>query len=128
MTQNLYLFELSDVFANQVYLPYSSGVVWSYCNDKDIIKENYRLKKWFYYRQTAAEILDQIESPDILAFSCFMWNWNLNCQIAQAVKEIYPDCLIVFGGQHQPLSDRNDGFFQEHPYVKNFTYNIHEVL
>ena len=117
MRKNLYLFELSDIFANQVYLPYSSGVVWSYSKNKQIIRDNYDLKDWFYYRQDIGNILSKIDEPDVLAFSCFMWNWNLNCDIAKAVKNKYPNCLIVFGGQHQPMQDRNDGFFESHPYV-----------
>jgi hypothetical protein len=80
--KNLYLFELSDIFANQVYLPYSSGVVWSYCKTKPEVNQNYELKEWFYYRETLEEIVSRIESPDVLGFSCFMWNWNLNCDIA----------------------------------------------
>jgi radical SAM superfamily enzyme YgiQ (UPF0313 family) len=115
--KNVYLCELSDVFANQVYLPYSSGVVWSYCKSKPEVNQNYKLKEWFYYREELEEILARIESPDIIGFSCFMWNWNLNCDIAKAVKEKHPECLIVFGGQHQPMSDRHRGFFKEHPYV-----------
>ena len=117
MMKNLYIFELSDVFANQVYFPYSSGVVWSYSKNKPMIKENYALKKWFYYRDDLEKIIDEIKEPDILAFSCFMWNWNLNCDIAEIIKKRHPKCLIVFGGQHQPLADRNEGFFQEYPYV-----------
>ncbi len=115
--KNVYLFELSDIFANQVYLPYSSGVVWSYCKAKPEISENYQLVDWFYYREDLETILSKIENPDVLGFSCFMWNWNLNCDIAKKVKEKYPDCLIVFGGQHQPMQDRSDNFFEEHPFV-----------
>ena len=117
MKRNLYLFELSDIFANQVYLPYSSGVVWSYCKSKELVKDNYELKEWFYYRDKLETILSKIENPDILAFSCFMWNWNMNCDIANYIKMIYPHCTIIFGGQHQPLTDRNEGFFKKHPYV-----------
>lgn len=117
MKKNIYLFELSDIFANQVYLPYSSGVVWSYCKSKKIVQDNYQLKNWFYYREELETILNKIEAPDVLAFSCFMWNWNLNCDIAKYVKNKYPDCLIVFGGQHQPLSDRSLGFFDKYPYI-----------
>ena len=115
--KNLYLLELSDIFANQVYLPYCSGVVWAYCNAKPEIAENYILKDWFYYRQNAGEIISKIKDPDVLAFSCFMWNWELNCEIAQAVKEKYPNCLVVFGGQHQPMGDRNQGFFEKYNFV-----------
>ena len=117
MKKNLYLFELSDIFANQVYLPYSSGVVWSYSKNKEIIRDNYDLKDWFYYREDINNILSRIDKPDILGFSCFMWNWNINCDIAKIVKQKFPDCLVVFGGQHQPMQDRNDGFFHSHPYV-----------
>jgi radical SAM superfamily enzyme YgiQ (UPF0313 family) len=115
--KNLYLFELSDVFANQVYLPYSTGVVWAYAQKDDVVKANYKLKNWFYYRDSVEKIIDQIEDPDVIGFSCFMWNWELNCQIVKIVKDKYPKCLIVFGGQHQPLADRHTGFFQRYPNV-----------
>ena len=115
--KNIYLFELSDVFADQVYLPYSSGVVWSYVKNIKEIKENYILKDWFYAREEAEDIIAKIKDPNILLFSCFMWNWNLNCQIAKTIKEKYPNCKIIYGGQHQPLADRAKGFFEEHPYV-----------
>ena len=39
--KNIYLFELSDVFADQVYLPYSSGVVWSYVKNIKEIKHGH---------------------------------------------------------------------------------------
>lgn len=115
--KNLYLFELSDVFDNQVYLPYCSGVVWSYVKNDPFIQKNYELKDWFYARDDASNIINKIEDPDILLFSCFMWNWSLNCEIAKIIKKIYPKCKIMFGGQHQPLADRNKGFFKEYPYV-----------
>ena len=115
--KNIYLFELSDVFANQVYLPYSSGVVWSYLKINKEINKQYKLQDWFFAREDAISIISKIKNPDILLFSCFMWNWNLNCEIAKAIKEKYPNCLILYGGQHQPLSDRNKGFFKKYPYV-----------
>ncbi len=115
--KNIYLFELSDIFANQVYLPYSSGVIWSYIKNDPYIKENYLLKDWFYFRDDSTNILDQISEPDILIFSCFMWNWELNCLIAKNIKKTYPKTLIIFGGQHQPMADRNTGFFEKYTFV-----------
>ena len=46
-----------------------------------------------------------------------MWNWSLNCEIARKIKNKYPNVLIVFGGQHQPLPDRNKDFFSLYPFV-----------
>ena len=45
--KNLYLFELSDVFDKQVYLPYCSGVVWSYVKNDSFIKKIILLKIGF---------------------------------------------------------------------------------
>ena len=89
---NLYLFELSDIFDKQVYLPYSSGVVWSYIKEDPTIKKKYILKDWFYYRDDSENIIKKIKDPQILLFSCFMWNWNLNCEIAKTIKQKYPKC------------------------------------
>jgi len=113
----IYLFELSDVFADQVYLPYSSGTVLSYVNSHLDIKKNFKLADWFFAREDVSSIVKKIHNPDVLLFSCFMWNWNLNCEIAKIVKQKYPNALVCFGGQHQPLPDRNKNFFQEYPYV-----------
>ena len=70
--KKLYIFELSDIFANQVYLPYSSGVVWSHVKNDPYIKKNYELKDWFFAREDAQSIISKIVDPDILIFSCFM--------------------------------------------------------
>jgi len=115
--RSLYLFELSDVFDNQVYLPYSSGVVASYIFANQEISENYKLADWFYYRQEVEDILTKIENPSVVGFSCFVWNWNINLALAKAIKEKFPNCLIVFGGQQQPLADRVGSFFIDHSYV-----------
>jgi len=115
--KNLYIFELSDIFDHQVYLPYSSGVVWSHIKQHPFIKKNYLLKDWFFARDDAKNIINTIKDPDVLIFSCFMWNWNLNCEISEEIKKKFPKCKIYFGGQHQPLSDRNTGFFKKFPFV-----------
>jgi putative methyltransferase len=115
--RRLYFLELSDVFDHQVYLPYSSGVVAAYVLENPTVRDNYDLAGWFYYRQDAHEIVDKIVDPDVVGFSCFIWNWRLNLEIAKAVKARYPKCLVVFGGQQQPLADRVGNFFKEHPYV-----------
>ena len=48
--KNIYLFEINDVIANQMKLPYSTGLIWSYCIEEKLVEDNYALDGWFYYR------------------------------------------------------------------------------
>lgn len=52
---------------------------------------------------------------DVLGLSCYAWNWDLQCEIARAVKAAQPQCLVVAGGPEPDYKDRN--FFQMHPYI-----------
>lgn len=117
MKKNIYLFEINDILANQVKLPYSVGLIWSYCSTKENIVNNYNLADIFWWRRTTEQILDDMEEPSVVGFSCFVWNWNNNIEIAKRIKERWPKCLIVFGGWQVPMSDRIQGFFHKYPFV-----------
>jgi putative methyltransferase len=104
--KNLYILELSDKYGNQVRLPYSTGLIWSYCKTFDKIENNYKLSEWFYYKDNIEKIIEKIINPDVIIFSCYVWNWEYNKKIAKFIKEKYPNCLTVCGGPHVPHSDQ----------------------
>ena len=79
--KNLYLFEISDVLASQAKLPYSTGLIWSYCLEEEKIPENYNLANWFWYKDddnTVDAIFEKIENPSIIGLATFIWNWKWN--------------------------------------------------
>jgi len=39
-----------------------------------------------------------LEKPDIVAFSCYIWNIGFVKYLSRHIKLINPDCLILFGG------------------------------
>ena len=120
MKKNIYLFEIEDVIANQAKLPYRTGLIWSYCQEIDQIKINYKLDGWYWFRDednTIDNIFKKIDNPSVVAFSCFVWNWNWNIQLAEKIKKKWPKCLIIIGGWQPPISDRSKGFFQKYPYI-----------
>ena len=125
--KNIYLFEINDVIANQMKLPYSTGLVWSYCIEDKGIVDNYKLDGWFYYRQDLDIIFNQIKEPNIVGFNCFVWNWEFNKKMAKRIKDSFPDSVIVFGGWQQPTADRSAGFFEKHPYVDILVHGEGEV-
>ena len=125
LKDNVYLFEINDVLANQAKLPYSIGLIWSYCSARQLVDDNYQLSEVFWWRQSTEEILNKMKEPSVIGFSCFVWNWNNNIEIAKKIKERWPNCLIVFGGWQVPMSDRAQGFFEKHPFVD---IAVHEIL
>lgn len=128
--KNLYILELSEIFDKEVRLPYSTGVIWSYCKQNEVIKNNYNLKEWFYRKESPANIIEQIVDPDVMIVSSFVWNWEFNKKIAREVKEVYPNCITIFGGPMVPTPEMfksegvhpywectMDNWFDDYPYI-----------
>ena len=64
--KNAYLFEINDIIANQIKLPYSTGLIWSHCLLNEEIKNNYDLAGWFYYREDQEDILAKVKDPHVI--------------------------------------------------------------
>ncbi len=62
-----------------------------------------------------------MEEPAVVGFSCYLWNWEYNKELAKAVRIAFPCCLVVFGGTQVPNASEN--FFVEHPYVDILVHN-----
>lgn len=97
-----------------MYFPYSSGLLWKYSSEDKFILDHYELQPFLFKREPVDKILEYYDNPDVACFSCSMWNWRLNLAIAQAVKDRYPKCLIIFGGPQVPVSS---DFYSKYPFV-----------
>ena len=99
---NVYLVQPNyDFGPNQIpefYLPYTVGILWSYAAQFDIIKNNFKLAEIIFKRENIDTVVSRIENPKVVAFSCYVWNWEYNKELAKKIKEKYPNCIIVFGG------------------------------
>jgi len=87
------------------YLPYSVGMLWSYALTNKIIKNNLRLDKLVYKRESIEELASTLAKNDIVAFSTYVWNRNYNFKLAQTIKKLNPNVLIVFGGPEPPITN-----------------------
>lgn len=98
--KNVYLIqaEITSGPINEHYLPFSVGCIWSYANQFEDIKSNFKLCDVIWRRDRQTTVLDKIIDPDIVGFSCYVWNHNWNLTLAKKIKNKYPNCLIVFGG------------------------------
>lgn len=97
--KKIYLTQINNVIAEATFLPLSVGYLWEYCKTQT---HDYVLGGILFERDTVENYLKQIENPDILAISTYVWNWNISRNLARAVKQKYPNCLIVMGGPQVP--------------------------
>jgi putative methyltransferase len=122
MKKKLYFIEVDSVYSNfekKLKLPYSTGLIWSYCLQNQEIKNNYELAEWICYRDDIDVVFNKIKNPSIVGFSCFTWNWKFNKTLAQKIKDKYPSCLIVFGGKEPP----NEQWLSQNPkWFKSYSY------
>lgn len=66
----------------------------SYCGGYNIILKEYTIN------DQISDIIDGIygENPDIVGFSCYIWNIDMVRKICGSVKKILPGCSILLGG------------------------------
>jgi len=135
MKNNLYLFQPQEVINTgddkNYWLPYSAACVWSYVNQYDDISENYELKDIFFKRDDHDFILNTLENPFLVGFSCFIWNENYCLSLAEKIKKKWSNCFIVFGGEQSSKKHTNCSFID---YIvvsegeKTFLEILREVL
>ena len=100
---------------NAHYLPYSAGIILSYALSQDHIKSQWELADLIWRRDPIESTAQQLKHNDIVAFSTYVWNRRYNYALAQRVKELNPDCVIVFGGPEPAITDPR--LFEKHPFM-----------
>ena len=125
--KNIYLLQLTsplidssvgvEMSSNKsAFLPYSIGLLWSYSLQNKIISDNFILKDLAFNIDNLDHYIDNMEQPDIVATSNYMWNSNKHLYILKKIKEWYPNCLIICGGPHVPKSN-DSKWYNMHDYV-----------
>ena len=109
------------------YLPYSSGLLWSYAQTIPEIKESFELDKMIYKRDPMDELANSLSTNHVVAFSTYVWNRNYNFKLAHKIKQLNPDVLIVFGGPEPPVTNPNI-FTEILPFVDIVVKNEGELV
>lgn len=65
-----------------------------------------------------SDILAEIykQSPDIIAFSCYIWNWNMIRDLLKEIPKILPECPIWLGGPE--VSFQASDILEQYPSVE----------
>lgn len=97
------------------YLPIASGLLRAYAETNPEIKKHYQFMPFHYHMDSMDNIMGKYENPEVAAFSLSMWNEQLNLKVAEAVKNRWPACLVVFGGPQVPQHPQD--YFKKHPFI-----------
>lgn len=125
MKHNVYLSQISTQYGESLFLPYSVGLLQAYAQSIPALRDAYAFKGFLVGRSRIPTVVSRMEDPAVLGLSCYVWNWEYSKALAHAVKQAYPDCLIVMGGPQVP--DKSEGFFAEHPYVDVLVHGEGEI-
>ncbi len=102
--KKLYFVQAGFAFDKSVYLPYATGCLAAYSLQFADFRENYELGGFFYKREKIDSIVCKMSNPGVVAFSNYAWNVEFNKALSKRIKELYPECVIIYGGH----SVRND--------------------
>lgn len=92
-------------------LPYASGTLAAYIKENFSGNETFILPDRISNYASDGIIVEHIirNTPDIIAFSNYLWNVERHLNIANILKEELSDCTIIFGGPECS----SDGFLFE---------------
>ena len=79
-----------------------------------------------FLREKVDAIINKINNVDVLAMSCYIWNWNHSLTLAKKAKEVYPNIKVVLGGPQVPDFDKQ--FLVNHPYIDAVVTNEGEIV
>jgi tRNA A37 methylthiotransferase MiaB len=100
---------------NAHYLPYSAGVIWSYAKADPWVEQNFECTDMVWQRESVEPLACKLAQNDVVAFSTYVWNHQYNYTLARLVKQLNPQCLIVFGGPEPAVTDLD--LFRKEPYM-----------
>ncbi len=122
--RNVYLFQPTFYNPDGIFLPYAIGALASYAWKFEDIAEQYELKDCFFKREQPDLLVSGLEEPFLVGFSSYMWNIEYNKCLAQKIKERFPSCIVLFGGQQIP---DESSMLETYPFIDILIHREGEV-
>ena len=112
-----------SITKDRFFLPYSAATIWAYIasfNDESI-----KLNQLVFKRDPIQLTAQVLAKDDVVGFSTYMWNREYNLKLAESIKQINPNCIIVFGGPEMEIL--NPALFTMFPFIDMHVINEGEI-
>lgn len=100
MKKNVYMFQADYLHGNNAFLPYAVGTLIASAEADERLADAYCFHSPIFIRERTNDALAKLETPYLVGFSNYIWNFEYNKALAKKIKDRFPDCIIVFGGHH----------------------------
>lgn len=124
MKRKFYFVQPNTMLGNSIYFPYAAGVLSSYALQFEDVNSSFELGGIVFKEDPAEEVLDKLDNPVLVGFSCYFWNYKYNLQLAEKIKALYPDCITVFGGHQIP---RNTDYLEKYDFIDMLIFGEGEI-
>ena len=125
MKKKVYLAGINVTYSDRIaYFPYAAGCIVAYAETDSFIKENFEFGEILFLREKIEDAIKRIDDPFVVGFSCYVWNMEYNKALAKRIKELYPECVIVFGGHNIPFDITP---LEENPFIDFLIHGEGEV-
>ncbi|WP_323797742.1 B12-binding domain-containing radical SAM protein [Nisaea sp.] len=111
---------------NPTTLPYATSVLKAYVESFADIRDNFTFSPTIFIREEFDTLVDRAGQPDILALSCYVWNFNTSMALAAEVKRRSPETIVLLGGPHPKYGD--DTVLAAHPAVDGIVQGEGEAV
>lgn len=97
----VWLAQVNYQYGASLFLPYSAGCLEAYARSQEDIDEAFEFCGYLVRRDPIAAVVEKIERAggiDVLGLSVYTWNAHYSGALAAAIRQRWPECLIVAGG------------------------------
>ena len=118
--------QFNYLYGDQIHFPYSIGRLVTYAKTNQEINSTFNFLPTYIFRDELENYVLKCKNSDILLSSCYVWNWEITLELAKKVKQVNPNCLIIFGGPQVP--NRSNDFFEKYPFVDILVHGEGELI
>jgi len=105
----LYLVQPVDSYGPNKFLPLAISYQWLFAQ-----REGWEVAGVLIEKLPISHFICGLQRVDMVAMSCYVWNWEYSKELARQIKKRFPGAIIVVGGPQ--ISKKDPDFFKRHPY------------
>lgn len=112
--KNVYFVQVNNYLSKSLYLPYAAGTIVAYAFSHEEIKKDYCFKGFVIEKTDVEKTAKSFDAPFFIGFSNYIWSIDYNLELAKKVKELFPECIICFGG---PSVTEDTELLSQYPFI-----------